>query len=107
MTNDKTETENKYILTTEEALSFMKKRSGSVHCQIQSGMTFIGADWDEEGVKEELENADKVEIGGPNCIKMGHGIVVFPVNAKYQSDLRFFEHNDKLNDRIAELENQA
>lgn len=82
------------VLSPAEAMNLLRVRDGSVHCQIQQGMIFTGADWPKKEVEKCFKESKKIEIGGPNCLKMGHGIVVHPDKEKYyQSDLRFFEHD--------------
>lgn len=86
------------FLTKEQALSLMQvQEDGSVHAQKDGGMVIIGADWGKDSVEDALDTAEIIEIGGKGCRAMGHAIVVIPKNAKYQSEIVFFEHNeDKL-----------
>lgn len=81
-------------LKPEEALELLDFNSDkSVHTQKQLGNMFIGADNSYESIKKSLEEAEDIQVGGENCQAMGHGIVIFPKNAKYQSDLLFVAHN--------------
>lgn len=86
---------NKQIhLTKEEVLSCLKNND-YVHTFINAGFGLIGADWSIENLIEKLDNAEDIQIGGESCRAMQHGIVIFPKNAKKQSDLYFVECDDK------------
>lgn len=84
------------ILRAEEAIGCLPE-GDVIHVFTNPGGMLIGADWGRADVIEAIENADRIEIGGPGCRGMGHGIVVFPKRAKFQSDLYFVESvEDKL-----------
>jgi len=87
-------TDEKIIITPEQAIELVKiDGEATVHCFIQKGPMFIGADHDIESVTETFNDAEHIEIGGEQCEKMGHAVVVFPKDAKMHSGLRFFAHD--------------
>lgn len=84
--------EEKKFLTKEQALSCLIIKENQVHNFIPAPFGIIGADWSIEDVKECLESANSIEIGGEQCRKMGHGIAVTK-----QENVYFFEaDNNKL-----------
>lgn len=88
--------EDRIYLTKEQAWSLMAvQEDGHVHTQKQSGMMFLGCDWTKDAVEQALDSAETIEIGGENCKAMKHGIVVIPRGVKYQSEILFFEHDEK------------
>lgn len=83
-------------LKAEEAIGCLPEGE-VIHVFTNPGGMLIGADWGRADVVEAIENAEKIEVGGPGCRGMKHGIVVFPKGAKFQSDLYFVESvEDKL-----------
>ena len=85
------EVERKF-LTKEEALDCLIIKDGQVHNFINGGFSLIGADWSIKEVEKCLEKAESIEIGGDNCRKLNHGIVVIK-----DGDIYFFEaDNEKL-----------
>ena len=88
--------EKQIHLTVEEVISVLKNQE-NVHTFINAGFGLIGADWSKEELIEKLEIAEDIQVGGEQCRAMSHGIVIFPKNAKKQSDLYFVEcDNEKL-----------
>lgn len=81
---------NRLYLTLEQALDILPK-GNQIHCFVNTPFGLIGADWDKQKVKETLENAETVEIGGEQCKSIGHALVCIPKNAQKQSDLYFFQ----------------
>lgn len=77
-------------LTADEAVSLLPG-GDEIHTQIQNGMMFIGADWSREDVITKIENSDVREITGPHARAIGHGLVLYNQDAKWQSDLLFVE----------------
>ena len=89
-------TQQKVILTADEAISALPDGE-YVHSQMNpSGGMFLGCDYDHSDAVELLNNAEQIEIGGPMCRSMGHPLVVWK-----KDDNRgpiFLEANmDKLN----------
>lgn len=78
------------ILTVEEAISLLPDGE-SVHTFINGGFGLMGADWNREEIIDRIRGAERREITGPMARGMGHGLVLYPTNAKYQSDLLFVE----------------
>ena len=67
--------DTKVILTTEEALSMLPD-GDSIHTFRSNHMCLIGADYERvELIKKIKEN--QCEIGGDQCQKMNHGLVVW------------------------------
>lgn len=84
--------EERIFITPKQAINLVIGKD-EVHCTVQAAFGFIGADHSMESVIKTFKDADKIEIGGENCERMGHAIVVFPKDAKMQSDLMFFAHD--------------
>lgn len=80
----------KRYLTAEEAISILPD-GDEIHTQIQKGMMFIGADWSREDIIDKIQKSEIREITGPVARGMGHGLVLYNRDAKYQSDLLFVE----------------
>lgn len=80
----------KRLLAAEEAISILPD-GDEIHTQIQKGMMFIGADWSREDIIDKIKKSEIREVAGPNARSMGHGLVLYNRNAKYQSDLLFVE----------------
>lgn len=78
------------FLTVEQALSIIPDRE-EVHTNIQKGMMFIGADWSRNEIICKINQSEIRELAGPFARGMGHGLVLYDKNAKYQSDLLFVE----------------
>lgn len=84
--------EERKVLTKEQALSCLIIKGNQVHNFVPAPFGIIGADWNIEDVKECLENANSIEIGGGQCRNLGHGIAVIK-----EENVYFFEaDNDKL-----------
>lgn len=81
MSND-----DKIILTPDEAASLIAD-GDYVHNFIQSGMTFLGCDYERDDAIEAFRAAKSIEIGGPSCKAMKHPIAVFDARDR----LSFFE----------------
>ena len=81
-------------LNIEEALYCIGNKE-YIHTFINAPFGLIGADWSKEELIEHLQTAEDIQIGGEGCRAMNHGIVVFPKEAKKQSDLYFIECDDK------------
>lgn len=84
--------ENRFFLTGKQALDCLIIKDKQVHNFIQVGFGLVGADWDIQDVLECFDEANSIEIGGEQCRKLGHGIVVIKGGNVY-----FFEaDNNKL-----------
>lgn len=87
--------QERIYLTVEQVQDLWEENGdGTVHIQKnpQPGM-FMGFDRDIESLITEMKEADAIEIGGENCMAMGHGILLFPKGAKYHHELVFIQHN--------------
>lgn len=80
----------KRFLSAEEAISLLPDGE-SVHTVINGGFGLLGADWNREDIIDKIRGAERREITGPMARGMGHGLALYPPNAKYQSDLLFVE----------------
>ena len=63
---------DRYILTTEEALSVLPD-GDLIHTAIVNVM-WIGADWGREAVIDHITKAGGAAIGGPMSMGSGHGL---------------------------------
>lgn len=69
--------EKKVFLTPEQAESVLLK-GDNIHTFRSGERILIGADWSRRSIIEAFnKNPDKIEIGGPSCKNMGHGLVVW------------------------------
>lgn len=66
--------QKKCILDKEQALSLLPK-GRNIHTFRNGGMAIIGADWPRADIKDAIKN-NVCEIGGDDCRRMGHGLVV-------------------------------
>jgi hypothetical protein len=67
---------DKILLTKEQAKALIGKRK-DVHT-FRSGMNIlIGADWRRKAILEAIDKTDTIEIGGDQCKKMGHALVIW------------------------------
>lgn len=91
--------EEKIFITKEEAISIAKFKDDQIHCFLNSiPNMLVGADHSKESFLRDLETAKEIEIGGDNCRKMRHALVLWQRNTPY-----FFEHNeDKLKELLKE-----
>ena len=96
----------KRMLTAEEAISILPD-SDEIHTQIQKGMMFIGADWSREDIIDKIHKSEIREITGPFARGMGHGLVLYNKNAKYQSDLLFVETDKERLDALDQPKEEA
>ena len=78
------------FLTTKEAKSLFDKRKKSVHTFINTMGMLIGADWEKKDIFKLLKKC-KVEIGGEQCRKLSHGLVIW----RTEKDLLYVEVDDK------------
>jgi len=84
---------DKRLITVEEAISLLNEDERVHTFRDTSGM-LLGADIDRVSLIEILKsNSDKIEIGGEQCRRMKHGIVV-----NYKGNLFIETNTDKLND---------
>ena len=88
-------------LTVEEAISILPD-GDSIHT-IRDAAVLIGADWGREAIIEEIQKSERREITGPGARGTGHGLALYPPNAKYNSDILFVETDKK---RLDELDGE-
>ena len=93
------DSEKKLRITPEQAKTLLTD-SERIHTFRSLTGILLGCDWDKSSIVEELErNTFGIEIGGEQCKRMGHGLVIWT------------SHNDPLfveadKDRIKEMEDQ-
>lgn len=88
--------DRKFLKPTEALKLLVVDEDDTVHVfKNPNGAMLVGMDMNLESVKKEITSAESVEIGGDACVSMGHGIVVIPKGAKYQSEALFFKHDEK------------
>lgn len=63
---------NRRVLTKEQALECLIIEDNQVHSFISTSFGLIGADWDIEEVKESMDEAESIEIGGEQSRKLNH-----------------------------------
>ena len=83
---------DKVVLTEAEALGLYRKNQKQVHT-ILNGIpnVLVGADWDMGEFRTAVRKALKIEIGGEQCRRMGHGLVIW----RDKTDPVFCEVDDK------------
>lgn len=59
-----------------------------------NGAMLIGFDVSVDRIKVAFGQAKSIEIGGEQCLGMGHGIVVTPKGAKFHGDIWFIKHDE-------------
>ena len=88
--------EDVILLTKEEAISIAEIKDNQIHCFVNPNVNMlVGADHSRESFLKDLETTKEIEVGGEQCRKMGHALVLWQRNEPY-----FFEHNE---DKLAEL----
>jgi hypothetical protein len=69
--------EQRSILTPEQAKAMLADGE-SIHTFRSSVPgVLLGADWDRNALMEAIDEAETLEIGGPACRNMNHGLVVW------------------------------
>lgn len=92
--------EEKVYLTKEQALEIAKFNGKNIHCFLSASFGLIGADHDRKEFDKELNKASSIEVGGGNCRRMNHALVLWIEETPY-----FFEHDeDKLKELLGESE---
>lgn len=88
--------EKKVYLTKEQATDCLDIQDGMVHCFLSGGI-LIGADWELESVKEEIEKAQPgwIEIPGHMAKSMKHAVAVY--SEKVKGYCFFASDMDKIN----------
>jgi len=93
------DSENRLILTAEQAERILAP-SESIHSYVQAGPILLGCDYSRQTALEQLRTASQLEIGGPGCRSMGHGLAVWTGPQK----VVFLEHDaEQLEQLEAEL----
>lgn len=76
---------DKELLTAVEAIALLPD-GDSIHVFLNPGGMLIGADWSRESIHKLIADAESLEVGGDQCIQMGHGLV-----AKHKGRHHFIE----------------
>lgn len=71
--------DEKIILTKAQAKSLLARRK-QIHTFRSGRGLLIGADWEKDSLLKEIDNSEMLEIGGEQCKRMGHGLVVWTGN---------------------------
>lgn len=71
--------EAKIILTPAQAKSLLARRK-EIHTFRSGPGMLIGADWRKDSIIDAIDKAKIVEVGGEQCKRMGHGLVVWTGN---------------------------
>lgn len=69
---------DRIFLTNDEAIELLGNAE-QTHTFRSGNSILLGADWDTEELKNTIKSLPegRVEIGGEQCMKMGHGLVVW------------------------------
>jgi hypothetical protein len=86
------------LLTPKQAKSLLARRK-QIHTFRSGSSILMGADWDRESIIEAIDKAAQIEVGGPQCRRMGHGLVVCTTD----SNPLFVEVDE---DKISKLESK-
>ncbi len=100
METDKQEQEERIFITPEEAFDCLHIDDNEVHCFLNPNGALIGMEWGTNATKELLSRAETIEIGGDNCMDLGHGIVVYEKNIYH-----FLEHDKEKIKKYLEVKN--
>ena len=91
----------KRYLTVEEAISILPD-GDSIHT-IRDAAVLICSDWGRKAIIEKIQKSERRAITGPAARSTGHGLALYPPNAKYHSDILFVETDKK---RLDELDGE-
>ena len=89
----------KKIITVDEAIKILPE-DNYVHTFVNLSMGLVGADWSKEDIIDKLKSVDTIEISGDCARNMGHGLVVYNSDARWQSDLLFIETDKEKLDKF-------
>lgn len=67
---------DRIILTEKQAKKLIGKRK-DIHTFRSGTGILMGCDWSRKSLMEAIANSKLIEIGGDQCKKMGHGLVVW------------------------------
>jgi hypothetical protein len=87
-----------HFLTVDEAISILPD-GDSVHT-FRDAAVLLGADWSREDIIDAIQKSERREITGPGARGSGHGLALYPPNAKYHSDILFVETDKKRLDEL-------
>lgn len=77
-----------HVLTQEQAIAMLADGE-TVHVFRNVAGFLIGANWTRAQVIEAIQKSGQCELAGPQAEKSGHGLVVFPPDAEFHSDVFF------------------
>jgi hypothetical protein len=69
--------EDKCLLTAEQAIAMLDPTAEEIHTFRSTSMVLIGAHWGRKDLIEEIESACGREIGGEQCQRKNHGLVIW------------------------------
>ena len=87
-------------ITKEQAL-YLLPDDEEIHVHRNTSFGLLGCDWSKDDILDLIAKADHVTRSGEIASSMNHGLVIYPPDAKYQSDLYFVETNME---RCAEID---
>lgn len=90
--------EKRRFLTVDEAISILPD-GDSIHT-FRDAAVMIGADWNRKDIIDAIQKSERREITGPGARGIGHGLALYPKNAKYHSDILFVETDKKRLDEL-------
>lgn len=90
--------EKRRFLTVDEAISILPD-GDSIHT-FRDAAVMIGADWSRKDIIDAIQKSERREITGPGARGIGHGLALYPKNAKYHSDILFVETDKKRLDEL-------
>jgi len=89
------EPERVFITKTQAKALILEESPGYTHILNNIGSMLAGFDMPIATVLEKIATADKLEIGGEQCMAMGHALVIHPQGAKRHGELWFVKHDPK------------
>ena len=89
-------------ITKDQAL-YLLPDTEEIHVNVNTSIFLFGANWSRDEVLDLIEKADHVTRSGEIASSMNYGLVIYPPDAKYQSDLYFVETNME---RCAEIDKE-
>jgi len=70
--------DEKQFITYREAVAALPDHE-EIHTFRQAGPALIGCDVNRKDILKDLKNAKEIEVGGSQCQKMNHAIVIYDI----------------------------
>jgi hypothetical protein len=71
--------DEKQKLTFERAVELLNDGE-EIHVFLNPNGMLVGADWSRKEILKLLKDAESIEVGGPSCINLKHGLVAWHGN---------------------------